>query len=411
MLFPTGNLTGTDSEVVVMAEAVIVAGARTPIGKLSGALAGFSAMELGGFAIAEALRRAGVSPDQVDYVLMGQVLQAGQGQITARQAAVHAGIPMTVPANTINKVCLSGLNTIYLADQMIRAGDADIVVAGGMESMTQAPYLLPGARAGYRIGDGALVDSMMFDGLTDAFDHIAMGLSTEQYNEKVGVSRERQDGFAAASHEKAAAAAKDGRLAEEIVAVQVPQRKGDPLLVDTDEGVRPETTAESLGKLRPAFDKNGTITAGNASQISDGGAAVVVMSAAKAKELGIAPLGEVVSYGMVAGPDTSLLTQPSRAIAKAAAKAKISIDDIDLFEINEAFAAVGLASVDDLSIPEGKVNVNGGAIALGHPVGMSGTRLALTALLELRRRGNGTAVVALCGGGGQGDAAVLRLLG
>ena len=394
-----------------MAEAVIVAGARTPIGKLSGALASFSAMELGGFAIAEALARAGVAPDQVDYVLMGQVLQAGQGQITARQAAVHAGIPMTVPANTINKVCLSGLNTIYLADQMIRSGDAEIVVAGGMESMTQAPYLLPGARAGYRIGDGTLVDSMMFDGLTDAFDHIAMGLSTEQYNAKVGISRERQDAFAAASHEKAATAAKDGRLAEEIVAVRVPQRKGDPLLVDTDEGVRPETTAESLGKLRPAFDKNGTITAGNASQISDGGAAVVVMSEEKAKELGVAPLGRIVSYGMVAGPDTSLLTQPSRAIAKAAQKAGVAVDSIDLFEINEAFAAVGLASTDDLGLPEGKINVNGGAIALGHPVGMSGTRLALTALLELRRRGAATAAVALCGGGGQGDAAILSVFG
>ena len=392
-----------------MAEAVIVAGARTPIGKLSGALASFSAMELGGFAIAEALARAGVAPDQVDYVLMGQVLQAGQGQITARQAAVHAGIPMTVPANTINKVCLSGLNTIYLADQMIRSGDAEIVVAGGMESMTQAPYLLPGARAGYRIGDGTLVDSMMFDGLTDAFDHIAMGLSTEQYNAKVGISRERQDAFAAASHEKAATAAKDGRLGEEIVAVRVPQRKGDPLLVDTDEGVRPETTAESLGKLRPAFDKNGTITAGNASQISDGGAAVVVMSEEKAKELGVAPLGRIVSYGMVAGPDTSLLTQPSRAIAKAAQKAGVAVDSIDLFEINEAFAAVGLASADDLGLPEGKINVNGGAIALGHPVGMSGTRLALTALLELRRRGAATAAVALCGGGGQGDAAILSV--
>jgi acetyl-CoA C-acetyltransferase len=390
-----------------MAEAVIVAGARTPIGKLSGGLASFSAMELGGFAIAEALARAGVAPDQVDYVLMGQVLQAGQGQIPARQAAVHGGIPMSVPSNTINKVCLSGLNTIYLADQMIRSGDADIVVAGGMESMTQAPYLLPGARAGYRIGDGALIDSMMYDGLTDAFDHIAMGLSTEQYNAKVGISRERQDAFAAASHEKAAAAAKDGRLAEEIVPVHVPQRKGDPLLVDTDEGVRPETTAESLGSLRPAFDKNGTITAGNASQISDGGAAVVLMSADTAKALGITPLGRIVSYGMVAGPDTSLLTQPSRAIAKAAQKAGISVDAIDLFEINEAFAAVGLASADDLSIPESKINVNGGAIALGHPVGMSGTRVALTALLELRRRGASTAAVALCGGGGQGDAAIL----
>ncbi|HEY2214071.1 MAG TPA: acetyl-CoA C-acetyltransferase [Acidimicrobiales bacterium] len=393
-----------------MAEAVIVAGARTPIGKLSGAFAGFTAMDLGGFAIAEALIRAGISPDQVDYVLMGQVLQAGQGQITARQAAHKAGIPMSVPANTINKVCLSGLNTIYLADQMIKAGDADIVVAGVMDSMTQAPYLLPGARAGYRIGDGALVDSMMYDGLTDAFDHIAMGLSTEQYNEKAKISRERQDAFSAGSHEKAAAAAKEGRLAEEIVAVKVPQRKGDPLLVETDEGVRPGTTAESLGALKPAFTKDGTITAGNASQISDGGAAVIVMSAAKAKELGIAPLGQIVGYGMVAGPDTSLLTQPSRAIIKAAGKAGIAVSDIDLFEINEAFAAVGLASVDDLGISEDIVNVNGGAIALGHPVGMSGTRVALTALLELRRRGGSTAAVALCGGGGQGDAAILRLL-
>ena len=362
-----------------MAEAVIVAGARTPIGKLSGALAGFSAMDLGGFAIAEALSRAGVSPDQVDYVLMGQVILAGQGQITARQAAVKGGIPMTVPANTINKVCLSGLNTIYLADQMIRSGDAEIVVAGGMESMTQAPHLLPGARAGFRIGDATLVDSMMYDGLTDSFDHIAMGLSTEQHNDKVGITRDRQDAFAAASHEKAAAAAKEGRLAEEIVPVQVPQRKGDPLLVDTDEGVRPGTTAESLGALKPAFRKDGTITAGNASQISDGGAAVVVMSAAKAKELGITPLGQLVGYGMVAGPDNSLLTQPSRAIVKAAGKAGVDVAAIDLFEINEAFAAVGLASADELGIDEDKINVNGGAIALGHPVGMSGTRVALAA--------------------------------
>ena len=411
MKFPTGNQTGGNPEVLGMAEAVIVAGARTPIGKLSGALAGFTAMELGGFAIAEALSRAGVSPDQVDYVLMGQVILAGQGQITARQAAVKAGIPMSVPANTINKVCLSGLNTIYLADQMIRAGEADIVVAGGMESMTQAPHLVPGARQGFRLGDGALVDSMMYDGLTDAFDQIAMGLSTEQHNQKAAqITRERQDAFAAASHEKAAAAAKEGRLAEEIVPVQVPQRKGDPLLVDTDEGVRPGTTAESLAGLRPAFDKNGTITAGNSSQISDGGCAVIVMSAAKAKELGVTPLGRLAGYGMVAGPDNSLLTQPSRAIVKAAGKAGVDLGAIDVFEINEAFAAVGLASVDDLGIDENKLNVNGGAIALGHPVGMSGTRVALTALLELRRRGASTAAVALCGGGGQGDAAILRTL-
>jgi acetyl-CoA C-acetyltransferase len=391
-----------------MPNSVIVAGARTPIGKLSGGLASFSAMELGGFAIAAALERAGITPEQVDYVLMGQVLGAGQGQITARQAAVKGGIPMSVPATTVNKVCLSGLNTIYLADQMINAGDAEIVVAGGMDSMTRAPYLLPGARAGYRLGDGELIDSMMFDGLTCAFDQCAMGLSTERYNQKVGVSRERQDAFAAASHEKAAAAAKEGRLAAEIVPVSVPQRKGDPLTVDADEGVRPGTTVESLAALKPAFDKEGTITAGNASQISDGGAAVIVMSRAKAEALGVTPLGELVSYGQVAGPDASLLTQPSRAINQALGKAGTDIGSVDLFEINEAFAAVGLASADDLGIPEEKINVNGGAIALGHPVGMSGTRVALTALLELQRRGGGTAAVALCGGGGQGDAALLR---
>ncbi len=393
-----------------MSGSVIVAGARTPIGKLSGALAGFSAAELGGFAIAAALERAGLRPDQVDYVFMGQVIQAGAGQITARQAATKAGIPLSVPATTVNKVCLSGLNAIYLADLMINAGDAEIVVAGGMESMTQAPYLLPGARAGYRLGDGTLVDSMMYDGLFCAFDQCAMGLGTDRYNRAVGISRERQDAFSAASHEKAAAAIKAGKLAEEIVPVSVPQRKGDPIMVDTDEGVRPGTTADTLSKLRPAFDKEGTITAGNASQISDGGAAVVVMSAAKAAELGITPLGTLVSYGQVAGPDSpSLLNQPSAATEQALAKAGLAASAVDLFEINEAFAAVGLASVDALGIDEAKVNVNGGAIALGHPVGMSGTRLALTALLELKRRGGGVAAVSLCGGGGQGDAAVLRV--
>ncbi|HUY66089.1 MAG TPA: acetyl-CoA C-acetyltransferase [Acidimicrobiales bacterium] len=389
---------------------VIVAGARTPIGKLSGALGGFAATELGGFAIAAALDRAGVRPEQVDYVLMGQVIQAGAGQITARQAASKAGIPMDVAATTVNKVCLSGLNAIYLADLMINAGEADIVVAGGMESMTQAPYLLPGARAGYRIGDGTVVDSMMYDGLFCAFDNCAMGLGTERYNGSDGISRERQDAFSALSHERAARAIKDGRFAEEIVAVSVPQRKGDPVVIETDEGVRPETTAESLGKLRPAFDKNGTITAGNASQISDGGAAVVVMSKAKAEELGVSPLGELVSYGQVAGPSPSLLHQPSHAASVALEKAGLSIGDIDIVEINEAFAAVGLASAEDLGIDEDRLNVNGGAIALGHPVGMSGTRLALTSLLELRRRGGGTAAVSLCGGGGQGDAAILRSL-
>ncbi len=393
-----------------MSGTVIVSGARTPIGKLSGALGGFAATELGGFAIAGALERAGIAPDQVDYVFMGQVILAGAGQITARQAAANAGIPMTVPSTTVNKVCLSGLNAIYLADLMINAGEADIVVAGGMESMTQAPYLLPGARAGYRIGDQNVVDSMMYDGLFCAFDNCAMGLGTERYNGADGVARERQDAFSAASHERAAAAIKDGKFADEIIPVSVPQRKGDPLIVDTDEGVRPETTAESLGKLRPAFDKSGTITAGNASQISDGGAAVIVMSKAKAEELGLTPLGELVSYGQVAGPSPSLLHQPSHATSVALDKAGLKVSDIDIFEINEAFAAVGCASASDLGISDDVVNVNGGAIALGHPVGMSGTRLALTALLELKRRGGGTAAVSLCGGGGQGDAAVLRTL-
>ncbi len=393
-----------------MSTSVIVAGARTPIGKLSGALAGFTAMQLGGFAIAAALERAGVAPEDVDEVLMGQVLQAGQGQITARQAAVAAGIPMSVHATTINKVCLSGLNTIYLADLLIRAGEAEVIVAGGMESMTQAPHLLPGARAGFRLGDATLVDSMMLDGLTCAFDQCAMGLSTERHNAG-RISRARQDAFSAASHEKAAAAIKNGLLAEEIVPVEVKQRKGDPLVVDTDEGVRPGTTAESLGALRPAFDPAGTITAGNASQISDGAAAVIVMSAERAKAAGVPVLGELVAYGQVAGPDASLLSQPANAIRAAIGRAGLAISDLDLIEINEAFAAVGLQSADELGIDESRLNVNGGAIALGHPVGMSGTRLALTALLELRRRGGGTAAVALCGGGGQGDAAVLRTLG
>ncbi len=391
-----------------MAGTVIAAGARTPIGKLSGALASFSAAQLGGFAIAEALKRAGITGDQVDMVIMGHVIEAGAGQITARQAALAGGIPMSVPATTINKVCLSGLNAIYLADLMINAGEADIVVAGGMESMTQAPYLLPGARAGYRLGDNKVIDSMMYDGLTCAFDDCAMGLGTDRYNQKLGISRERQDAFSAASHAKAAAAIADGRMAEEIVAVAVPQRKGDPIMVTTDEGVRVETDYAALEKLRPAFDKEGSITAGNASQISDGGCAVVVMSKKKAEELGIRGLGELLAFGEVAGPDASLLTQPSRAIQKALAKTDLTLDDIDLFELNEAFACVGLASADELGIDEAKINVNGGAIALGHPLGMSGARIALSALYELQRRGGGVAAVALCGGGGQGDAAILR---
>ncbi len=392
-----------------MSRSVIVAGTRTAIGKLAGAFASLSAQDLGGAAIKGVLDRAGVDPASVDVVLMGQVLQAGQGQITARQAAVKGGIPMTVNATTINKVCLSGLQTIYLADLMIKAGEADVVIAGGMESMTNAPYLLPGARAGYRIGDQKVVDAMMFDGLTCAFDQCAMGLATERYNHGQ-ISRARQDEFSARSHQLAAAAIAAGKFADEIVGVAVAQRKGDPLTVSVDEGVRGDTTVESLAQLRGAFEKDGTITAGNASQISDGAAAMLVMSAERCEQLGLTPLGELVSYGQVAGPDTSLLTQPSHAILQAAKKADVEIRDIEIFEINEAFAAVGLASVDDLGIDETKVNVNGGAIALGHPIGMSGTRLALTALSELRRRGGGVAAVALCGGGGQGDAAILRSL-
>jgi acetyl-CoA C-acetyltransferase len=393
-----------------MAGSVIVAGARTPIGKMSGAFADMAAVDLGGIAIAAALERAGVQPGQVDYVFMGQVLQAGAGQITARQAAAKGGIPMTVPATTVNKVCLSGLNSIYLADLLIQAGEAEIVVAGGMESMTQAPYLLPGARAGLRIGDSKLIDSMMYDGLFCAFDQCAMGLGTERYSRANEIARDRQDALAAASHERASAAQKEGKLAEEIVAVPVPQRRGDPIMVDTDEGVRPGTTAESLAALRPAFEADGTITAGNASQISDGGAAVVVMSRAKAESLGGSPLGEILSYGQVAGPDPSLLTQPSRSSRQALDKIGLKAGDVDLWEFNEAFAAVGIASMDDLGLSDDIVNVNGGAISLGHPVGMSGTRLAITILHELRRRGGGTGVAALCGGGGQGDAMVVRSL-
>jgi acetyl-CoA C-acetyltransferase len=393
-----------------MAGSVIVAGARTPIGKLSGGLASFAATDLGGFAIGGALERAGVAPDQVEYVFMGQVLQAGAGQITARQAAVNAGIPMSVPATTVNKVCLSGLSAIYLADLMVQAGDADIVVAGGMESMTNAPYLLPGARAGYRLGDQSVVDSLMFDGLFCAFDQCAMGAGTEKYAASAGLDRAGQDELAALSHERAAAAQKDGLFDDEIVPVDVPQRKGDPLVVREDEGVRPGTTAESLGTLRPAFDKAGNITAGNASQISDGASAVVVMSKAKADELGVSPLGEVVGFGQVAGPDASLLAQPARAIQRAAERAGMSVGDIDLFELNEAFAAVGVASMAELGITAEVTNVNGGAIALGHPIGMSGNRLALHLLHELRRRGGGVGAAALCGGGGQGDAILLRAL-
>ncbi len=392
-----------------MTRSVIVAGKRTAIAKLAGGFAPLSAQDLGGAAITAVLEATGLDPATIDAVLMGQVLQAGQGQITARQAAAKAGVPLSVHATTINKVCLSGLQSIYLADLMVRAGEADVVVAGGMESMTNAPYLLPGARAGYRLGDQSVVDSMMFDGLTCAFDHCAMGLATERYSAG-RLSRQRQDEFAARSHELAAAAAKVGRLALEIAPVAVPRRGGDPLTLDADEGIRADTTVEGLARLRPAFSSDGTITAGNASQISDGAAAVLVMSHERSVELGLDPIGEIIGYGQVAGPDTSLLTQPSRAILRAAKRAGVEIRDLAVLEINEAFAAVALASMDDLGVDEGRVNVNGGAIALGHPIGMSGARLVITALTELAERGGGLAAVGLCGGGGQGDAAILRTL-
>ncbi len=375
---------------------------------MSGALASFSAADLGGFAIAAALERSGVAPDEVDHVIMGQVLMAGQGQVPSRQAASKAGIPMSVPAVNINKVCLSGLNSIYLAHQMIAMGDADIVVAGGMESMTNAPYIADGARGGFRYGNTELRDAIIADGLWCAFDECLMGLGTDRYTGD-SISRLQQDEMAANSNERAANAIKDGRFDDEIISVEVPQRKGDPVLVEHDEGVRPGTTVDTLAKMRPAFDPDGTITAANASQLSDGGSAVVVMSKAAAEKRGVEPLGEFVSYGMVAGPDNaSLLTQPSRAIMLAAEKAGVAVADLDLFEINEAFAAVGIASIAELGISDDIVNVNGGAIALGHPIGMSGNRLALTLLHELKRRGGGIGAAGLCGGGGQGDAIVLK---
>jgi len=393
---------------VAMPGSYIVAGARTPIGKMSGALSDFGAADLGGFAIAEALRRANVQPHEVQHVIVGQVLMAGQGQVPARQAASKAGIPMHVPSVNINKVCLSGLNSIYLADQMVTSGEADIVVAAGMESMTNAPYIASGARGGFRYGNTELADAIIKDGLWCAFDACLMGLGTERYAAG-NISREEQDRVAMQSHARAASAIAAGRLADEIVTVQVPQRKGDPLIVKNDEGVRGATTMESLGALRPAFDKNGTVTAGNASQISDGGSAVVVMSKREVEKRGVTPLGEFVSYGMVAGPDSaSLLHQPSRAISQALTKAKLSLKDLSLVEINEAFAAVGIASMRELGLSDDIVNVNGGAIALGHPIGMSGNRLALTLLYELRRRGGGVGTAALCGGGGQGDALIVR---
>jgi acetyl-CoA C-acetyltransferase len=392
-----------------MSGSIIAGGARTPIGKLSGALKGFQAVDLGGLAIKAALEKAGVAGEQVDYVIMGHVLQAGAGQITARQAAVRGGIPMTVPAITVNKVCLSGLDAIALADQLIGYGEFDVVVAGGMESMTNAPHLLPGARSGYRLGNGELVDSTMYDGLFCTFDELGMGAATETYTKLKNISRAEQDAFSAASHGRAAAAIKNGVFDGEIVPIPVPQRKGDPVLVTEDEGIRPDTTAETLAKLRPAFSADGTVTAGSSSQISDGACAVVVMSRAKAEELGAPVLAEIGAHAVVAGPDPSLLSQPSNAIKKAAAREGVPIDLIDLFEINEAFASVAIQSMRDLDIGSDIVNVNGGAIAMGHPIGASGARIVLHLANELRRRGGGTGAAGLCGGGGQGDALIIKV--
>ncbi|WP_445258031.1 acetyl-CoA C-acetyltransferase [Nocardioides aurantiacus] len=393
-----------------MSGSVIVAGARTPIGRLLGGLKSLTAAELGGVAIKGALEKAGVSGDQVDYLIMGQVIQAGAGQNAARTAGVAAGLPMSLPSITINKVCLSGINAIAMADALIRSGQHEVVVAGGMESMTNAPHLLPKSREGFKYGDVALVDSMAYDALYDQTTQQAMGLLTEECNgADANLTREEQDEFAAQSHQKAAAAWKNGLFDDEVVPVEIPRRKGDPVVVGQDEGVRGDTTAESLGRLRPAFRKDGTITAGSASQISDGACAVVVMSKAKAEELGLSWIAEIGAHAEVAGPDSTLQLQPANATAKALAKEGISVDDVDLVEFNEAFAAVGISSARELGIPDEKVNVNGGAIALGHPVGMSGARIVLHLAHELRRRGGGTGVAALCGGGGQGDALVVKV--
>jgi acetyl-CoA C-acetyltransferase len=391
-----------------MGSTVIIAGARTPMGRLSGALSGATAVQLGGVAIAGALERSGVPAADVQYVIMGQVLQAGNGQLPARQAAVAGGIGMDVPAMTVNKVCLSGLDAIALADQLIRAGEFDIVVAGGMESMTRAPHLLPGSRAGFKFGDVTLLDHADFDGLRDAFTAEAMGALTEQVNDQQPLTRAEQDTFAARSHQRAAAATAAGFFADEIVPVAIAGRKGD-VIVDSDEGIRPETTVETLAALRPAFRPDGTVTAGSASPISDGAAAVVVMRKELAQSRGLAWIAEIEAHGVVAGPDSSLQLQPANAIRAACRKAGIGTEELDLVEINEAFAAVGIASARELKISEDRINVNGGAIALGHPLGASGARLVLHLALELGRRGGGLGAAALCGGGGQGDALVISV--
>ncbi len=392
-----------------MPKSVIVSGARTPVGKMLGSLKSFSAMDLGGFAIKGALERAGLSGDQIDYVVMGHVLQAGAGQITSRKAALNGGIPMSVPAETVNKVCLSGMNAIAHADQLIRLGECDVVVAGGMESMTNAPYLLPGARAGYRYGNQTVLDSTLHDGLFCTIEQRGMGDATEEYNRKLGISRQEMDEYAARSHERATTGMKNGAFDDEIVPVEIPQRKGDPIVVSDDEGVRADTTAEMLAKLKPAFAADGAITAASSSQISDGSCAVVVMSEDKARELGLPVIAEIVAYGTVAGPDPSLQSQPSNAIRNAMQKAGVTTEDVDLFEINEAFASVVIQSIRELGVSDEIVNVNGGAISMGHPIGMSGARITLHLALELRRRGGGVGAAGLCGGGGQGDALVLRV--
>jgi acetyl-CoA C-acetyltransferase len=390
-----------------MPGSVIVGGARTPIGKLLGSLKDFSAVELGGLAINAALERSGVTGELAQYVIMGQVIQAGTGQITARQAAVQGGIPMTTPALTVNKVCLSGLNAIASADHLIGYGEFDTVVAGGMESMTNGPYLLPKARAGYRYGDGTLVDATSHDALFCAFDELGMGAATDNYVKLSRITRAEQDAYSAMSHARAVAAQKNSTFDDEIV--PVPVRSGDPMMLTKDEGIRPDTSPETLAKLRPAFAPDGTITAGSSSQISDGAAAVVVMNREKADALGAPILAEIGHYGTVAGPDPSLLSQPSKAIRRALDREGLRVQDVTLFEINEAFAAVAVHSIKELGVSSDIVNVNGGAISIGHPVGMSGARIVLHLALELKRRGGGIGVAALCGGGGQGDALIIRV--
>lgn len=392
-----------------MSPIVILAGVRTPIGRLQGGLKSITATDLGAIAIKESCEKAGIEPSQIDFSYLGNVISAGIGQVPARRAAVDAGIPMTSPSTLLNRACLSGMHSIHLASQMLRLQEAEIVIAGGMESMTNSPYMLPGARSGLRFGDGNLVDSMLFDGLTCTIEDCSMGEATDRFAKELGISREDQDAFAAQSHQRSAKAQKDGLFDEEICPVEIPQRNGDTLTVKDDEGIRQDADIDSMSRLSPAFTKDGTITAGNASQISDGGAAMVVTTLGKAEQLGIEPVAEIISHGQVAGPDTSLLHQPSNAINAALESGGMGVSDMDLFEINEAFAAVALASMEALGVNDEIVNVNGGAIALGHPIGMSGTRVVLTLIHELHRRGGGLGAASLCGGGGQGEALILKV--